>query len=157
MQRQLRMLSLPCYRRHVLKHSLVMFWHKLEPCCLNLLPWQGRRQCSALYFLKILWRLPKSASQLKSNVGLWQLQEDAVQVEADAKATANVVLAMLSIPLWHLLVMFWSDDEHCFSSLLPWQSAVVDSSSRRSHEKCPNLLINFNVALRHCRKMQPKL
>ena len=66
MQRQLRMLYLPCYERHVLKHLLVMFWHELEPCCLNSLPWQGHLQCSGLHFLKILWKLPKSATQLKS-------------------------------------------------------------------------------------------
>ena len=34
-----------------------------------------------------------------SSVGLWQLQEDAAQVEANAKATANGVFAMLSILL----------------------------------------------------------
>ena len=139
----------------------MIFWHELEPCCLNLVPWQGRRQWSGLYSLKIWWKLPESASQIKSK----QCWTAAIARRCSpswswSKCNANVVLVMLSIMRWHLRVTFWSEDEYCF------QAYCLDRVTGLS---CPEILrkvhtftvlININaydVGLRHCRKMQPKL
>lgn len=166
MQRQLRMLYLPCYERHVLKHSLVMFWHELEPSCLNSLPWQGHLQCSGLHFLKILWKLPKSVTQLKSKQ-CWTMAGRCSPSWSGCKGNCECCLGMS----WPCCQSCFDTCWWCFevrmntvfqASCLDGVHIVnlLDCSSGRSYEKCPKCLMNFkahDVGLRHCRKMQPKL